>query len=116
MQTEKNTSVIARLSGFKDKKSQDMFETLNEAAEYTFDVQVLGAENSRTWITILPGMDMRDLKRSFCDQVGVPISNVKFSLYSYQRKKIVEDLRDEATTESLGIGPDDVLEVGNIRF
>merc|ERR1712142_510467 len=92
------------------------FETLNEAAEYTFDVQVIGAENSRTWLTILPGLDMRDIKRSFCDQVGVPLSTVKFSLYSYHRRKKVEDLNDEATSEALGLGPDDVLEVGNIRF
>merc|ERR1711925_27584 len=93
-----------------------MFETLDEAPEYTFDLQVIGAGGSRAWLTVLPGMDMRDIKRSFCDQVGVPASMVKFSLYSYQRKKVVVDLKDEATPETLGIGPDDVLKVGTLRF
>ena len=78
--------------------------------------QVVGAGNSRTWITVLPGMDIRDLKNTFCRQVGVHPSLVKFSLYSYQRKKVLNDLREDATPEILGIGPDDVLKVSSLRF
>ena len=78
--------------------------------------QVVGAGNSRTWITVLPGMDIRDLKNTFCRQVGVHPSHVKFSLYSYQRKKVLNDLREDATPEILGIGPDDVLKVSSLRF
>eukprot|EP00092_Neocalanus_flemingeri_P037120 GFUD01040407.1.p1 GENE.GFUD01040407.1~~GFUD01040407.1.p1 ORF type:complete len:179 (+),score=64.07 GFUD01040407.1:44-580(+) len=93
-----------------------MYETLDEASEYTFDLQVVGAGGSKAWLTILPGMDMRDIKRSFCDKVGVPASMVKFSFYSYQRQKVVVDLKDEATPEALGMGPEDVLKVGTLRF
>merc|ERR1711915_347768 len=93
-----------------------MFETLDESPEYTFNLQVRGAGGSQAWLTVLPGMDMRDIKRSFCDQVGVPDSMVKFTLYSYHRKKVVADLKDEATPEALGIGPDDVLQVDPLRF
>ena len=78
--------------------------------------QVVGAGNSRTWIKVLPGMDIRDLKNTFCRQVGVHPSLVKFSLYSYQRKKVLNDLREDATPEILGIGPDDVLKVSSLRF
>ena len=93
-----------------------MYETLDEAPEYTFDLQVVGAGDSKAWLTVLPGMDMRDIKRSFCDQVGVPTSMVKFSLYSYQRNNIVADLKEDATPEALGMGPDDFLKVGTLRF
>ena len=65
---------------------------------------------------MLPGMDIRDLKNTFCRQVGVHPSLVKFSLYSYQRKKVLNDLREDATPEILGIGPDDVLKVSSLRF
>ena len=93
-----------------------MFETLDESPEYTYEPQVVGAGNSKTWITVVPGMDMRDLKNSFCKQVGVPPAAVKFSLYSYHRKKVLNDLREDATPEMLGIGPEDVLKVSAVRF
>ena len=93
-----------------------MYETLDEAPESTFELQVVGAGDSKAWLTVLPGMDMRDIKRSFCDQVGVPTSMVKFSLYSYQRNNIVADLKEDATPEALGMGPDDFLKVGTLRF
>ena len=93
-----------------------MFETLDEAPEYTYDLQVVGAGNSRTWVTVLPGMEMRDVKNSFCSQVGVSPNMVKFSLYSYQRKKVLNDIKEDATPEMLGIGPEDVLKVSTLRF
>ena len=46
-----------------------IWNTLEEAAEATFDIQVVGAGTSRTRVTVLPGMDMKDLKNSFCSQV-----------------------------------------------
>ena len=49
-------------------------------------------------------------------QVGVPVTSVKFSLYSYQRKKVLADIKEDATPESLGIGPEDFLKVGTLRF
>ena len=92
-----------------------MYETLDEASEYIFDIQVKGAGNSKTMLTVLPGMDMGDIKRSFCDQVGVHSSMVKFSLYSYWKNKVIKDLKDDTTHEYLGMGPQDVLIV-DLRF
>lgn len=79
-------------------------------------MQVVGAGDSRTWVTVLPGMEMRDVKNRFCSQVGVPPSMVSFSLYSYQKKKVLNDLKEDATPEMLGITPDDVLKVSALRF
>ena len=93
-----------------------MFETLDEAAEYTFTMQVVGAGNSRTSLTIIPGMTLRDIKNTFASQVGVSPSYVKFSIYSYNRKKVMTDIKEDATPEMLGIGPDDILKVGALYF
>ena len=51
-----------------------IWDTLEEAAEETFDIQVVGAGTSRTRVTVLPGMDMKDLKNSFCSQVMFLVS------------------------------------------
>lgn len=51
-----------------------IWDTLEEAAEDTFDIQVVGAGTSRTRVTVLPGMDMKDLKNSFCSQVMFLVS------------------------------------------
>merc|ERR1712228_303858 len=93
-----------------------VYETLDEASEFTYQILVTGAGNSRTWLTVLPGMEMIDLKSNFCSKVGVPPSMVKFSLYSYTRKKVVHDLQDYATPEMLGIRPEDVLKVSTLKF
>ena len=89
-----------------------MFEIFDESPEYTFNLQVRGAGGSQAWLTILPGMDMRDIKRSFCDQVGVPDSMVKFSLYSYHRKKVVADLKDDIAEFFAVVVPCHVFAVG----
>merc|ERR1711946_43268 len=93
-----------------------IWDTLEEAAEETFDIQVVGAGTSRTRVTVLPGMDMKDLKNSFCSQVGVSPDMVKFTLYSYQRKKVLSDINEDATPEMLGITPEDVLKVPTLSF
>ena len=49
-------------------------------------------------------------------QVGVDRHMVKFSLYSYQRKKVLNDIREDATPEMLGITPEDVLKVATLSF
>ena len=49
-------------------------------------------------------------------QVGVSPHMVKFSLYSYQRKKVLNDIKEDATPEMLGITPDDVLKVATLSF
>ena len=41
---------------------------------------------------------------------------MKFTLYSYQRKKVLSDIDDEATPEMLGITPYDVLKVPTLKF
>ena len=93
-----------------------MFEIFDESPEYTFNLQVRGAGGSLAWLTVLPGMNMRDIKRSFCNKVGVLDSMFKFTLYSYHRQQVVADLKDEANPEALGIGPDDDLQVDPSRF
>ena len=77
---------------------------------------MLGAGNSRTSLTIIPGMTLRDIKNTFASQVGVSPSYVKFSIYSYNRKKVMTDIKEDATPEMLGIGPDDILKVGALYF
>ena len=71
---------------------------------------ILGHPKHQAWLTIYPGMD---IKRSFCVEVGVPASMV---MCSYQRKKVVVELKDEVTPEALRMGPDDVPKVGTLRF
>ena len=93
-----------------------MYETMDEAAEFTFELQVVGAGNSRTVVTVVPGMNMKDIRNSFASQVGVSPNYVTFSIYSYNRKKVMTDIREDATPEMLGIGPDDVLKVGALHF
>ena len=93
-----------------------VFETMDEAAEFTFDLQVIGAGNSRTSVTVVPGMNMKDIRVSFATQVGVSPNYVNFSIYSYNRKKVMTDIREDATPEMLGIGPEDVLKVGSLHF
>ena len=41
---------------------------------------------------------------------------VKFTLYSYLRKKVLSDIDEEATPEMLGITPEDVLKVPTLSF
>ena len=49
-------------------------------------------------------------------QVGVSPDMVKFTLYSYQRKKVLSDINEDATPEMLGITPEDVLKVPTLSF
>ena len=45
------------------------WETLDEAAEVTWEIRVVWASSLSTWVTVLPGMVMRDIKNTFCRQV-----------------------------------------------
>ena len=77
---------------------------------------MLGAGNSTTSLTIIPGMTLRDIESTFATQVGVSPSYVKFSIYSYNRKKVMTNIKEGATPEMLGIRPDDILKVGVFYF
>ena len=90
-----------------------MFETLDELSENIWSLQVIGDDGSKASLDILPGMEVRDIKRSFCDMARVPQHGLRFALYSKEGKKVVElEGRDDLTPEALGMGPTDLLRVG----
>ena len=87
-----------------------MYQTLDEASEYVFEIRVMWRGNS-TWLTVLPGMNMKDLAADFASQTGLSPRDVKLSVYSSMRKTVMNNISDDATPEMLGLGPDDLLAV-----
>ena len=95
-----------------------MFETLDELSENVWSLQVIGDDGSKASLDILPGMEVGDIKGSFCHLARLPQHGLGFALYSQERKKVVElEGRDDLTPEALGMGPTDLLRVsGALRL
>ena len=93
-----------------------VYETLQESSEATMKLKIIGNGQQSVTFRIKPDMEIGDLKKAYAQRVGVSVSRVKFSFFSFQSKRIVVDIRDDRTPETLGMGPDDVLRVGPLEF
>ena len=104
------------------------WDTLEELPEEFFEIEARGPGDSRTLITVLPGMDYGDLKSEYCRKVmmcdesfrvtvlylfqaDLSYRMLSFSLWSFQKKKLLNEVRDDTPLEWLEISPKDVLRV-----
>ena len=54
-----------------------MWDTLDELPEEFFEIEARGPGTSRTLITVLPGMDYRDLMNEFCRKVMLSLAQIR---------------------------------------
>ena len=93
-----------------------VYETLQESSESTMKLKIIGSGEHSVTFRIKPDTEIGDLKKAYAQRVGVSLTRVKLSFFSFQSKRIVVDIRDEMTPELLGMGPDDVLRAGPLEF